>query len=104
MRSLTELAGQERQARAADFYELGRALLRSSSTARNDILARAKAVRTTPERVVRALEKAAVGAGTTADLGDLSEVSVLSQGFVSSLIGSSLFDTVMQSAVRVPWF
>src|SRR5687767_3249100 len=104
MKTLAELSLEDRTSRAVDFYEFGRALLRSQSDQRSDILSRAKATRTTPPRVLAALEKAASSAGTVANLGDLSEVSVLSAGFVASLVGVSTFDTVAQSAVRVPWF
>jgi hypothetical protein len=105
VKTLQELAVEERAGRASDFVSMA-ALLMSSRGGKGEALAMAERSKGTPPRVVSVL-KAAVGAGTTlnpANASSLIDLRVISSGFVASLASLGAFDRMLADGAfrRVP--
>jgi hypothetical protein len=97
LKSLAELGDLDRGQRAADFTDLARIMLRTGCDL-NQAELTAERMRASPR--VKSVIKAAVGAGTTTNLG--GEWNVVSAGFIDSLRSIGVFDALLPSMVRVP--
>jgi hypothetical protein len=99
VKTLEQLALEERYHRSVDFVSLARCMLRGDGSVSNALQV---AMREKASPRVASILKAATGAGTLANVGGLVDLQIVSSGFLESLRNVGVFDAMLPSMARVP--